>query len=103
MLPRAGSAQSPSSRPVQLRCDALVNPLGMDSKKPMLSWQLQDARVGARQTAYEIQVASSSALLAAGKPDVWDSGRVESAQSAGVSYAGPALIPEKRYFWRVRV
>src|SRR5207244_10410452 len=68
----------------------------------MLSWQLRAARCGARQTAYEIQVASSSELLAAGKPDVWDSGRIESDQSAGVSYAGPALVPEKRYFWRVK-
>ncbi|HKV79736.1 MAG TPA: family 78 glycoside hydrolase catalytic domain [Candidatus Sulfotelmatobacter sp.] len=91
------------SKPVQLKCDALVNPLGIDSKAPMLSWRLRDDRFGARQTAYEIQVASSSELLAAGKPDVWDSGRLESDQSAGVSYAGPALIAEKRYFWRVKV
>ena len=103
MLPQAGLAQSPSSRPVQLKCDALVNPLGIDSKAPMLSWQLRDDRFGARQTAYEIQVASSPALLNEGKPDVWGSGRVESDQSAGVSYAGPVLLPEKRYFWRVKV
>ena len=103
MLPQAGSAQSPSSRPVQLKCDALVNPLGIDSKEPRLSWQLRDGRFEARQTAYEIQVASNPALLEVGKPDVWDSGRVESDQSAGVSYAGPALIAEKRYFWRVKV
>src|SRR5438874_6533171 len=103
MLPRLGLAQSPSSRPVQLKCDALVNPLGIDSKAPMLSWQLRDDRFGARQTAYEIQVASSPALLNEGKPDVWGSGRVESDQSAGVSYAGPALIAEKRYFCRVKV
>ncbi|PYU79656.1 MAG: rhamnosidase, partial [Acidobacteria bacterium] len=88
---------------MQLKCDALVNPLGIDSKEPMLSWQLRDDRFEARQTAYEIQVASNPALLGAGKPDVWDSGRVESDQSAGVSYAGPALIAEKRYFWRVKV
>src|SRR5437588_241797 len=56
MLPQAGLAQSPSSRPVQLKCDALVNPLGIDSKAPMLSWQLRYDRFGARQRAYEIQV-----------------------------------------------
>ncbi|PYT67898.1 MAG: hypothetical protein DMG42_25670, partial [Acidobacteria bacterium] len=55
-------------------------------------------RLGSAQSP----VASSSELLAAGKPDVWDSGRIESDQSAGVSYAGPALVPEKRYFWRVK-
>src|SRR5437762_10310349 len=50
MLPQAGLAQSPSSRPVQLKCDALVNPLGIDSKAPMLSWQLRDDRFGARRS-----------------------------------------------------
>src|SRR6266513_3449013 len=103
MLPPAGPAQSPSSSPVQLKCDALVNPLGIDSKAPMLSWQLRDDRFGARQTGYEIQIASNPGLLNVGKPDVWDSGRVESDQSAGASYAGPGLLPEKRYFWRVTV
>src|SRR5258708_4306584 len=103
LLPQLGSAQTPFSKPVRLKCDSLVNPLGIDSRAPMLSWQLQDSRMGARQTAYEIQVASSGALLGAGKPYVWDSGRIESDQSAGVHYAGPALTPEKRYFWRVKV
>src|SRR5256885_16237110 len=103
MIPQVGSAQAPSSKPVKLKCDALVNPLGIDSNEPMLSWQLRDARFGARQTAYEIQVASHAELLSLGKPDVWDSGRVESDRSAGVKYAGPALIAEKRYFWRVKV
>ncbi len=102
-LVQVASAQSPSLRPVELKCDSLVTPLGIDSKNPMLSWQLQDARIGARQTAYQMQIASSTELLTAGKPDIWDSSRVESDQSAGVSYGGPALVPEKRYFWRVRV
>ena len=86
-----------------LECESLVTPLGMDAKKPVLSWKLQDTSTGAQQTAYEIQVASSGALLAAGKPDVWDSEPVESGDSIGVGYGGPALIPSKRYFWRVLV
>ncbi len=102
-LPQVGSAQAPLAKPVNLKCDSLVNPLGLDSKAPMLSWQLRDERYGARQTAYEIQVSSGSALLATGQADVWDSGRVESEQSAGVTYAGPVLLPERRYFWRVKV
>jgi len=101
--PQVELGQAAASKPLRLKCDSLVTPLGIDSKTPVLSWQLQDDRYGARQTAYEIQVATSSALLAAGKPDMWDSSRVESDQSAGVTYAGPALLPERRYFWRVKV
>jgi alpha-L-rhamnosidase len=34
---------------------------------------------------------------------VWDSGRISSSQSIGVTYAGPALLPEARYYWKVEV
>jgi alpha-L-rhamnosidase len=97
----AGNASAQSTKPVQLKCESLTTPLGMDTKNPVLSWKLQDPRPGARQTAYEVQVALSDTSLLAGKPDMWDSGRVESGDSIGAKYAGPALAPSKRYFWRV--
>ena len=89
--------------PTHLRCESLEQPMGMDEPHPLLSWQLHDSAFGARQTSYQIVVASSASSLSAGKPDVWDSGRVESDQSVGVPYAGPALAAEKRYFWQVKV
>ena len=95
-------ASPPSSgKPVKLTCDSLSNPLGIDDASPLFSWQLRDPRFGARQSAYQLQVASNPDSLAAGKADIWDSGRVASGQSAGVGYGGRALLPEKRYFWRV--
>ncbi len=81
----------------------MIAPLGLDDAKPRLSWQLRDSRDGARQTAYEIEVATKAALLAAGKADVWDSGKVASDRSVGVVYAGPELAAERRYYWRVKV
>ncbi len=99
----SGLATAVTGKPIQLKCDSLVHPLGVDDKQPLLSWQLQDDRFGARQTAYEIQIASTPALLSAGKPDVWDSGRVPTDQSVNVPYAGPTLHPYRRYFWRVKV
>jgi alpha-L-rhamnosidase len=88
--------------PQHLRCEELDTPLGIDTAQPHLSWQLADPRTGARQTAYQIQVASSSEQLLAGHADVWDSGRVTSDRSVAVPYNGPALQPEHRYFWRVQ-
>lgn len=90
-----------SSKPTHLSCEALIEPLGIDTPKPSLSWQLQDQRWGAKQTAYEILVSSKPG--SAVRADVWDSGRIASEQSVGVSYGGPALAAETRYFWRVRV
>ena len=89
--------------PVELRVDNLKTPLGIDDAAPHFSWQLQDPARGAKQTAYEVQVASSAELLRAGKADVWDSGRVEGPQSLNVQYGGPAVGPSTRYFWRVKV
>jgi alpha-L-rhamnosidase len=98
-----GVVSAQSNKPVMLECESLITPLGMDAKRPVLSWKLQDTTAGAQQTAYEIQVASSSGRLEAGKPDIWDSKRIESGDSIGAGYGGPALTPSKRYFWRVLV
>lgn len=90
-----------SGKPVHLTCDSLSNPLGIDDASPLFSWQLLDSRFGAHQSAYQLQVASNPESLAAGKADIWDSGRVTSGQSVGVAYGGSSLLAEKRYFWRV--
>ncbi len=96
-------AKTLSTKPVGLRCESLVNPLGIDTPKPLLSWRLQDGSLGAKQTAYEIKVFSKSPLATNLKGDVWDSGRIESDKSIDVPYDGPTLSAEKRYYWRVQV
>ena len=90
-------------QPAHLKTDSRLHPLGIDSTQPAFSWQLQDSSFGARQTAYEIEVSSKPALLASGKPDVWDSGKVISGSSVDVLYGGPALAAQERYYWRVKV
>lgn len=92
-----------SSKPAELACESLIQPMGVDAERPNLSWKLHDPREGARQTAYRILVARQPHLLDIDKPDVWDSGRVNSDQSAGVAYGGPALLPQTRYYWKVKV
>jgi alpha-L-rhamnosidase len=87
---------------VELRVDNLANPLGIDDPTPAFSWQLHDPVHGALQTAYELSVATTPALLAS-KPDVWSSGHFDSAQSLNIRYAGPALNPSTRYYWHVKV
>jgi alpha-L-rhamnosidase len=64
---------------------------------------LNDPAHGAKQTAYEIDVASSPDVLSGGKVDVWASGRTDAGRSLNVRYAGPALKASTRYYWRVTV
>lgn len=76
------------------------SPLGIEAGSPHFSWQMESALEGASQTAYEIQLWEG--VPCSGKP-LWESGKVDSDKSVGIEYAGPALSPETRYFWRVTV
>jgi len=38
-------------QPTCLRCEHLVDPLGIDTRQPRLSWQLESAARGQRQAA----------------------------------------------------
>jgi alpha-L-rhamnosidase len=85
-----------------LRCEYKVDPLGIDVRKPRLSWELVSAERGVLQTSYEIRVASSEAELAKGK-FTWESGKQSSDASNQVEYSGLALESRKIYYWQVRV
>jgi alpha-L-rhamnosidase len=103
MLLAAAPAFSQSGRPEKLRCESLASPLGVDAKQPVFSWQLRDTRHGAKQSAYQLKVASSEKLLSSGKQDIWDSGKIQSDHSIGVAFAGKSLKASTRYYWRVKV
>jgi len=102
--PAAGATTAPASRQVRVTAPTVEyvrHPLGLDAQHPRLSWPLTSKKTGVRQSAYQVRVATSPPLLS--RPDVWDSGKVTSAESALVPYAGPALEPRTRYHWSVRV
>lgn len=77
-----------------LQCEYLTNPLGIDVTSPRFTWELQDSSHprGQKQTGYHLLVASSPALLAANRGDIWDTGEIASSQSALVSFAGSKLV-----------
>jgi alpha-L-rhamnosidase len=79
-----------------LLTENLANPIGLDEKLPRFSWQLSSDKRNTLQNAYEIKVS-------AGKTIVWNSGKIGSAQSVHVLYAGTALQSGKKYSWQVRV
>lgn len=88
-----------------LRCEYRLNPLGIEVKKPRLSWQIESPRTGARQTAYQVicYLPASSPQAPEEKTILWDSGKRSSDQSIQVPYAGPALESRQRVTWRVRI
>ena len=98
-----------SIRPGHLRCEYKVNPLGIDTAWPRLSWVVESDERAQMQSAYRVLVAGSEELLAADTGDVWDSGRVETDQANQVAL-GEMLCRHyqhddsfQRFFWKVRV
>jgi alpha-L-rhamnosidase len=92
-----------SLQPDNLRVEYRANPLGVDVAVPRFSWIDTSSEQNAVQSAYRIEVADSQDLLNSEHPDIWDSGQVNSADSVGIDYNGPALMPGHRYFWKVDV
>jgi len=88
---------------VDLRTNHLSDPMGLDTSLPLLSWTLSDPTIGARQSAFQIQVAASEQDLDVEEARVWDSGRVDSDRTTLVPYTGPACTAWQRCLWRVRV
>jgi hypothetical protein len=73
-----------------LACDHRANPLGIDLPQPYLSWVLQSSQRGDGQSAYQVLVASSQALLDKNKGDLWDSAGVRYHSYFGVRVQRPA-------------
>ncbi|GAA3585551.1 family 78 glycoside hydrolase catalytic domain [Amycolatopsis ultiminotia] len=77
--------------------DGNTAPLGIDpAAPPRFGWQLAATAAPHRQSAYQVVVSGN------GK-DIWDSGKVVSAQQTDIAYHGPALASMTGYSWRVRV
>ena len=82
----------PSFGVYDLRCEGLVEPLGIDSAEPHFSWKIRSDKP-MEQAAYEIEVG----------PDLWQSGKVESPDQVMVPYDGLPLYSRQQAWWRVRV
>jgi alpha-L-rhamnosidase len=109
-LAACAGAPSPagwSPPPVDLRCEYLTEPLGVQTLVPRLSWTIADPARGAVQSAFQILAASQARLLTADAADLWNSGVVEGDRTLHVEWRGEPLGevfgPGRRCWWTVRV
>ncbi len=87
---------------VNLRTESLETPLGIDERRPLFSWQMSSSETGALQRAYRLLLSEDERNLSE-ESALYDSGIVFSPESINIEYAGPALRPCTRYFWKVIV
>lgn len=90
-------------RVFQLRAEHMENPLGLDVARPRLSWAIAPGTGPTVQAAYQVLAATRAELLREGAADLWDSGRVPSAEQTLVPYAGKPLVSRQQVHWQVRI
>lgn len=76
---------------IRLRTEHMENPLGIDIRKPYLSWNCSG---GMRQSAYEIEAISEGRVI-------WNSGKTETSEMNAL--LGIEAQSRKRISWRVRL
>ena len=79
-----------------LKCDYLINPIGIDGCTPSFGWQLLSDAKNVLQTAYQV-------IVKKGIEVVWNTGKQKSEQSAFLRYEGKALVSRTGYVWEVTV
>lgn len=89
--------------PVNLKCEYLTNPEGIDMQAPRFFWQLASTEADQSQKRYQLLVATTTAKLNNNIGDVFDSGQVSSNSNTHVVYEGRRLNPASQYYWKVRV
>ncbi|WP_298732924.1 alpha-L-rhamnosidase [uncultured Chitinophaga sp.] len=86
--------------PAGLQCEYLPDPVGIDAARPRFSWRLEDERPAATQSAYQLFVSTDPQAVEQG--NVWTSPRISGNTRLAV-YAGRALQPFTRYYWKIAV
>lgn len=107
LIVAASYSQAASSiAPVDLKCEYLTNPEGLDELHPRFSWTLSalnDSDYGQKQTSYRILVSRSLAKLDKNLGDMWDTGWTSSDRMQLIEYKGNPLLSDKNYYWKVCV
>jgi alpha-L-rhamnosidase len=78
-----------------LRCEHRVDPLGIGTARPRLSWRLASPTRGDRQDAFRVQVLHDGV-------QVWDSGW-RSDRDTYVDHGGAPLTSQTDYVWQLSV
>src|SRR5689334_17343842 len=87
-------------RAVDLRCEYLKDPLGIDVERPRLSWRLAASERGEKQAAYKIFATGTADGFQKGEL-IWTSGIIRSHENQTELMNG--LQSGMTIYWKVRV
>jgi alpha-L-rhamnosidase len=86
---------------VNLRCEYLRNPYGIDIQKPRFAWNMVSGTRGTVQTAYRILLSENLKDIQSGKGSAWDSGKILSDNTCNIPFEGAQLKSGTTYYWNV--
>ena len=95
--------QAATFRPTSLSCEQLTNPLGIDTRQPLLSWMIESTENDMRQSAYEIIVSCSKTDMDNNIGKIWSTGKITADETVFIAYKGATLQSFTRYYWKVKV
>ena len=86
----------------EMRCEYAINPIGIDTLHPRLTWTLLDGSRNQHQSAYQVEVASSPEDLLQDKNLLWNTDKIASDENTHIVYRGTSLQSGARCYWKVR-
>lgn len=86
--------------PVNLRCEYLTEPIGIDTDSPRLTWEIRSEKDGTSQTAYRLIIDTDPLNIEKGTGTFYDSGIIKSDKQR-IEYNGKKLQPCTRYYWNI--
>ncbi len=95
--------KSGSLAATHLLCNGIMDPLGVDTERPLLSWIAESnaGQRGQRQAGYRIRAASDPQDLVKEGPCLWDTGWVASGASLQIPWGGPSPESRQAIWWTV--
>lgn len=96
-------AQKTGYHPTNLKCEYSINPMGIDKENPRFYWNVEVNERNWFQSAFQILVSLDSLTLAKNIGDIWNSGKILSAECIHIKYNGKKLVSNQKYFWKVKV
>ncbi|HEY5586229.1 MAG TPA: family 78 glycoside hydrolase catalytic domain [Ruminiclostridium sp.] len=88
--------------PINLQCEYKLEPMGIDTQSPRLTWGITAEKRNQVQTAYQILISASLEKLSQNIGDTWDTGKLISGETVNIIYKGKTLLMRTKYYWKVR-
>ena len=86
-----------------VRTEYKINPIGIETKSPRLSWKIKSNKRNTFQTTYRVICAGNKEDLDKEINLLWDTGVIQSDQSIQIEYKGNTLASHQRVYWKVQV